>query len=419
MSPDGNLAWFEGLSGKGIKPGLENISELLRLIGNPQDGLRCIHVAGTDGKGSVCAMIESILRASDMNVGCFTSPHVISVNECIRLDGCDISEGDFLHQLSLIRPHVESLADKGIECTSFEVLTAIALQFFSTVEVDIAVIEVGMGGRLDCTNVVNPDVTVINNIAMEHMEYLGDTIEKIAYEKAGIMKPGVPCVTMNEDESFKVIQEYAEEIGCPLLRIYSDSVEVMDSKPDCIEMVFRDELYTVSVPGRHQARNAALAIAAVSMLEEYHDVIEENVRDGLESVSWLCRMQKLIAMPIIVDVTHTKTGAECLAKDIFEIYGEVVLVLGMLSDKDMDGICKAIAPVARAVVVTTPDSHRAADYAELARVMGTYHNNVSVRSDLERAIELAMEIRGDMNILVTGSFRTAEGVLKWIQRKSA
>lgn len=419
MDPDGNLAWFEGLSGKGVKPGLDSITELLHLIGNPHEGLRCIHVAGTDGKGSVCAMLESILKASGLNTGCFTSPHVISINECIRLDGSDISDGDFLHQLSLIRPHVEYLASKGIECTSFEVLTAIAFQFFSSVGVDIAVIEVGMGGRLDCTNVIKPDVTVINNVAMEHMEYLGDTIEKIAWEKAGIMKHGVPCVTMNDDAVFDVIQERATAIGCPLLRIYPDSVNVIDSKPDYIEMVFRDELYTVSIPGRHQARNAALAIAAVSMLEEYHDVIEEHVREGLESATWLCRMQKLMAMPIIVDVTHTRTGAECLAKDIFEIYGEVILVLGMLSDKDMEGICRAIAPVARAVIVTSPDSHRAADYAELARVMGGYHNNVQVRSDFDRAIELAMEIRDDMNILVTGSFRTAEGVLRWIQERSA
>lgn len=419
MDPDGNMAWYEGLTGKGIRPGLDNIQELLRLIGNPHQSLRCIHVAGTDGKGSVCAMIESILKASGLNVGCFTSPHIISINECIRVDGNDITDGDFLHQLSLIRPHVESLASKGVECTSFEVLTSVALQFFSSVDVDIAIIEVGMGGRLDCTNVVEPVVTVINNISLEHTDYLGDTIEKIAWEKAGIMKPGVPCVTMNDDDAFKVIQERATAIGCPLLRIYPDSVNVVDSKPDSIDMVFRDEVYTVSVPGRHQARNAALAIATVSMMDEYHDVIEDNVREGLETVNWLCRMQKLMAMPVIVDVTHTPTGAECLARDVFEIYGEVVLVIGMLSDKDLEGVCKAIAPVARTVIVTTPYSPRAADPAELALIMGAYHNNVLVRSDFDRAMELAMEVRDDMNILVTGSFRSAEGALRWIQRKSA
>lgn len=418
MDPEGNMAWFEGLSGKGMKPGLENITELLRLLGNPQNDTRYIHVAGTDGKGSVCAMIDSILRASGYNVGCFTSPHIMAINECIRIDGKDISDGDLLHLISVVRPHVESLVDKGVECTSFEVLTAMALEFFSRVQVDIAVIEVGMGGRLDSTNVVKPLVTVINNIGLEHMAYLGSTLQEIASEKAGIMKPGIPCITMNGDEAFSIIHAKSEEIGCPLLRIYPDSVQVMDSKPDSIDMVFRDEIYTISIPGRHQANNAALAIAAVSMLPDYHDVIEDHISEGLESVSWPCRMQKMIAMPLIVDVTHTKTGAECLARDISEVYGKVVLVLGMLSDKDADGVCRALSAVSDKVIITSPDSKRAMDAGDLAEVMARYKTPTMCRT-IDEAMDKAMEVRGDYNILATGSFRTAEGVLRWVQRKSA
>lgn len=418
MDPEGNLAWFEGLSGKGMKPGLENITELLRLLGNPQNDTKYIHVAGTDGKGSVCAMLDSILRASGYNVGCFTSPHIMAINECIRIDGKDISDGDLLHLISVVRPHVEYLAEKGIECTSFEVLTAMALEFFSRVQVDIAVIEVGMGGRLDSTNVIKPLVTVINNIGLEHTAYLGSTISEIASEKAGIMKQGVPCITMNGDEAFEAIRKRSEEIGCPLLRIYPDSVQVMDSKPDSIDMVFRDEFYMVSVPGRHQAKNAALAIAAVSMLPDYHEVIEEHVSEGLENVSWPCRMQKMIAMPLIVDVTHTKSGAECLADDISEVYGKVILVLGMLSDKDADSVCRELSAVAEKVIITSPDSKRAMDADELAEIMSRYKTPI-VCSTIDEAMEKAIGIRDDLNILATGSFRTAEGVLRWVQKRSA
>lgn len=418
MDPEGNMAWFNGLSGKGMKPGLENITELLRLLGNPQNDIKCIHVAGTDGKGSVCAMIDSILRSSGFNVGCFTSPHILAINECIRMDGKDITDGDLLHLISVVRPHVESLAEKGIDCTSFEVLTAMALEFFSRVQVDIAVIEVGMGGRLDSTNVVTPLVTVINNIGLEHTAYLGNTIREIASEKAGIMKPGIPCVTMNGDDAFEVIHARSEEIGCPLLRIYPESVQVMDSKPDSIDMVFRDEIYTVSIPGRHQAYNAALAIAAVSMLPDYHDIIEEHVSEGLESVSWPCRMQKMIAMPLIVDVTHTKSGAECLADDVSEVYGKVVLVLGILADKDADGICRTLCRISDTIIITAPDSNRAMDADALAEIMSRYKKPIVCRT-VQDAMDKAVEIRGDLNILVTGSFRMAEGALKWVQKKSA
>lgn len=401
-----------------MKPGLENITELLRLLGNPQNDTKYIHVAGTDGKGSVCAMLDSILRASGYNVGCFTSPHIMAINECIRIDGKDISDGDLLHLISVVRPHVEYLAEKGIECTSFEVLTAMALEFFSRVQVDIAVIEVGMGGRLDSTNVIKPLVTVINNIGLEHTAYLGSTISEIASEKAGIMKQGVPCITMNGDEAFEAIRKRSEEIGCPLLRIYPDSVQVMDSKPDSIDMVFRDEFYMVSVPGRHQAKNAALAIAAVSMLPDYHEVIEEHVSEGLENVSWPCRMQKMIAMPLIVDVTHTKSGAECLADDISEVYGKVILVLGMLSDKDADSVCRELSAVAEKVIITSPDSKRAMDADELAEIMSRYKTPI-VCGTIDEAMEKAIGIRDDLNILATGSFRTAEGVLRWVQKRSA
>ena len=292
MDPDGNMEWFDGLTRRGVKPGLDNTEELLRRIGDPREGMRYIHVAGTDGKGSVCAMVESVLKASGFRVGAFTSPFIMRVNECIRIDGEEIPDADLDQLIGMVRPHAEAMAAEGRECTNFEVLTVLALKYFSLVSADIAVVEVGMGGRLDSTNVIVPEVSVINNIGMEHTEFLGDSIQKIALEKAGIMKPGVPCVTMNPDEVYRTLEGHAAEVGCPLRRVMQEDVEVMASWPDCVDMVYRGESYTVALPGRHQARNASLAIEAVMALPEYEDRISEHLSEGLETVSWPCRMQK-------------------------------------------------------------------------------------------------------------------------------
>ena len=419
MESDEDRAWFEGLAKGGVKLELENMTELLRRLGDPQVGMRFVHVAGTDGKGSVTAMVESILKASGFRVGAFTSPHIMKINESIRLEGEDISDDDLDLILSHVRPVAEGMESEGRACTSFEVLTAMALVFFRTVSVEIAVMEVGMGGRLDSTNVIVPEVAAINNIGMEHTAYLGDTIEKIALEKAGIMKPGVPCVTLNPDNIYAILEAHAREVGCPLTRVSSGDIQVNANRPDSVDMVFGGELYTVALPGRHQARNAALAISAVRLLPDYHERIEEHVREGLEAVSWPCRMQKLIADPLIIDVTHTRNGAECLHRDVEEIYGKVVLVIGMLRDKDLDGVCRELAPVADRVIVTSPVSPRAVPADEMAAVMSRYHSDVEVCPDMDSAMERAKEVRDDRNILVTGSFRMAEDVLRWLQKRYA
>ena len=409
------MAWFENLGSRGIKLGLDNMTELLERLGNPHEGVRFVHVAGTDGKGSVCAMIESILNASGIRAGAFTSPHIHKVNECIRLSGEDISDADLIDILSRVRPCVEEMASSGRTCTSFEVLTACALLYFKLVSVEIAVVEVGMGGRMDSTNVITPEVSVINNIGMEHTAYLGDTIEKIAFEKAGIMKPDVPCVTINDGPALEVLMRRAEEIGAPLTQVSASEVEVVNSRPDAIEMIYRGELFEVALPGRHQAGNAALAIGAVSLLRDYEERIRDHVVEGLATVSWPCRMQKMMAMPIVVDVTHTLAGAKCLARDVSEIYGKVILVIGMLSDKDLDGVSRELAPIAERVFVTAPNSPRRAAPELMGEVMSRYHDDVTVIPTVAEAMEAAMECRDDLNVLATGSFRTAEDVLVWFQ----
>lgn len=419
LNPEGNMGWFEGLSGRGVHPGLANITELMNRLGNPQKGMRTIHVTGTDGKGSVCAMMESVLRCSGYRTGMFTSPEIMRVNECIMIGGEDVSDEDLEMALEAIRPHAEDMASIGMECTRFEVLTAMALVLFRLLSVDIAVVEVGMGGRLDATNVVDPEVSVINGVGVEHTRFLGSTLGEIATEKAGIAKKGAPCVTVNTGEALEAIAAYCDRVGAPLVAISASDAEVINTKPDSIDMLFGGELMTVGLPGRFQAGNAVLAIAALSQLPDYGERIAEHVQEGLASVSWPCRMQKHIAMPLIIDVTHTSTGAARLAEDIGEIYGEVVLVIGMLEDKDLSGVCSKLAGVASKVYVTAPQSPRAAPVERMAAAMSAFRDDARPFPDVDSALDAAMDARGDDNVLVTGSFRMAEEALIWLQKRFA
>ena len=406
---DANTVWLEGLSVRGIVLGLDSVISLLDAIGNPQKDLRVIHVAGSDGKGSVCCMMESILRAAGYRTGMFTSPQILEVNECIRIDGTPIDNESLESHLGAIRKAYESTES---DCTNFEVLTACAFRVFNEEKVDIAIIEVGMGGRLDSTNVVEPDVTVINNISLEHTSYLGKTVASIASEKAGIMKPGIPCVTINTGEVLDVLRKHAEDVECPLIEVDPSDITIMNNRPDGVFMRYNCRNYDVGLPGRHQGRNAALAIKALSCLNDSSKILPfANI--GLHTARWPARMER-VDDRLIVDATHTLAGARCLRDDIREIYGKVVLVTGMLKDKNLDGVAATLAPVATKVLVSAPDSIRAADKEELASIYRKYHNKVTAYTTVGEALEAAMKEEGI--ILVTGSFRTAEDCLRWLRR---
>lgn len=416
MATGPSMEWYGGLSRRGIKPGLDAERELLDRLGRPQDSLRLVHVAGTDGKGSVCAIMESVLHASGYKVGMFTSPEICRVNECIRVGCEDIGDSELENVMRTVRIEAERMASEGLACTQFEVLTAASLVFFEIKSVDIAIVEVGMGGRLDSTNVIIPEVSVINNIGLEHTAYLGHSISEIAMEKAGIMKPGVPCVTINSGDALAAIRRKSDDVGCPLICIDADSVHVLSMDSDRVRFEFDGSSYTVWLPGEHQARNAALALTGLRQMGGYDESIAPNVQKGLSEVRWPGRMQKLPNEPVIVDVTHTRDGAECLRRNVEAIYGEVILVIGVLSDKDADGILESIAPVCSHIIVTSPESPRAMPCDELETI-ASKHADVDCACDsLSDAMEAAYDLRTDENILVTGSFRMAQGVLEWLRR---
>lgn len=412
------LKWLYGLQANGIKLGLKNVEHLLRRMGNPQKNFRTIHVAGSDGKGSTCAILASVLREAGYNVGLFTSPHVLRFNERISINGEDISDDDLAYYTSRVRHFVDDMKESEIYCTFFEVTTALAFDYFHRKEVDIAVIEVGMGGRFDATNVIVPDVSVINNISLEHREYLGDTIEKIAFEKAGIIKEGVPVVTMNPEPALGVISGIAGELGAPLTVVDPGSIEVLSNGAGGPEFIFEGNRYTVSIPGRNEAKNAAIAIAALSKLPDFTERIEEHVSDGLSRVRWPCRLEP-VDDHYLVDVTHTNAGSMGLSADISEIYGKVVLVFGLLDDKDVEDISRNLAAVASKVIVTTPECPRAKPIDKTFEVMSRYFPDAVKVEGVAKAIEKAEEMR-DKNekVLIAGSFYMAEEALKWMGRTS-
>lgn len=405
--------WLHNLSRLGIKLGLGNISELLARIGNPQDSFKTIHVAGSDGKGSTCAYVYSVLREAGINVGLYSSPQIVEFNERISVNGDIISDDEFLLLAYEVMVVVESMNDEGYDCTFFESTTAMAFLYFQRKGVECAVIEVGMGGRFDATNVINPDITVITNISKEHTQFLGDTIAEIAAEKSGIIKSGVPVITCNAGLALDVIRDVAESSGAELITVHD--VNTLEMCQTGSRISYRGDIYDVGIPGSHQASNAAMAIEVINRLKLSKDVVP-HLRDGLRNTHWPCRMEKIDGYPLILDVSHTKNGMKALCRDVLTIYGKVTVVFGILSDKDLVGISECVAKVAERIIVTEPDSERAMDISEVARVMGLRAEGVIVSPTVGDAIEAALDDMKGSAILVTGSFRMAEGAMRWLKR---
>jgi dihydrofolate synthase/folylpolyglutamate synthase len=410
------IDWLYGLSLHGIKLGLKNITELMSRLGDPQNTFRTIHVAGTDGKGSTCAMIESIIRSSGAKVGLYTSPHISDFNERIEICGKKISDDDLIDIAGFMRPIVEDMGSSGMMCTFFEVTTAIAFVYFHRMAVDYAVIEVGMGGRFDATNIIVPEVSVITNISMEHTQYLGDTISKIAFEKAGIIKRNIPVVTVNSGDALKVIEDVAASAATDVCIV--DEPTVVSSSMYGLTMSYKGETFDVGVAGDYQSKNAAMAIEAVRRTAEC-ERFEPFIREGLKNVVWPCRMQKIRGMPLIIDVSHTKAGSSVMASNIARIYGKVTIVFGILADKDLNGVSENISKIASEVVVTLPHTERARPAAEVASAVKRYVGRVFVEEDFDDAMRRAMNDRGDGCVLVTGSLFMAAEAEKWLKKTYA
>ena len=354
------IQFLYGLQMFGAHFGLENTLKLAALAGNPQEKLRFIHVAGTNGKGSTCAMLESIYRAAGLRVGLFTSPHLVSFRERIQVNRQLIPENELIRLVEEIQPLLKQFPSDN-HLTLFEVVTVIALKFFAEQKCDLVVWETGLGGRLDATNIVTALASVITNIAFDHQQWLGDTLEKIAAEKAGIIKPGIPVVTATDEKSaLGIIKRIARERNAPLKIVSADDVQSRLAK-------------TLAPPllGDHQKINAALALATVDVLQKQIPISEKQIQTGLQKINWPGRMQ-LIEKPdgrkILLDGAHNPAGAKALRKALEKKFSakERTLILGILQDKDWRRICETLAPLAVRIFAVSVLSERTTSPNELA-----------------------------------------------------
>lgn len=415
MNYEEALEFIHGTYRFGSKLGLENIKDLLQRLGNPHERFRAVHVAGTNGKGSVTSMLAHVLHEAGYRVGMFISPYLERFTERIQVDLKEIEPHELARITERVKEKVVEMVSEGKNHpTEFEVVTAIGFTYFAERQVDCAVVEVGLGGRLDATNVVNPLVSVITSISYDHMDVLGDTLEKIAAEKAGIIKQGRPVVTYPQHpEVISVIRRVSRERCAPLFEVDEESIEVVASQVgrQVFNYSFGGEKFSnvvIRLTGRHQILNAATALTAVAVLRREGIVIPDDaVYRGMERAVWPGRLEVVRRRPyVILDGAHNESGAQVLASAIKEYYDgkPVTLVIGMLKDKDADAIVKHLCPLAESVIVTKPDSPRAMEPDELAIKVRGYCPDVTVESDIEKAVAMGLKrVAEDGVLLFTGS----------------
>jgi len=401
VSPGAGLRWLDDLGPQKIRPGLSRTRALLYALGRPQDSFRTLLVAGTNGKGSTAATAAAVLEAAGLRVGLTTSPHLVRVNERVRLPGGrDVSDEGLDSVLSL----VAAVSGEGpLRPTYFEALVVAACELFRRARVEVAVVEVGIGGRLDATNVLEPELSVVTNVAADHLETLGPTLEDVAREKAGIFRPGRLALTTERGGMLGVLRTEAARVGSRLAEVET-STEWEGASP---------------LVGAHQRENVALGVAAARALAPADDA---TVRRGLAATRWPGRLQTVPwpgARPLLVDGAHNPAGAAAVAAylDASGLAGRVDLVFGALSDKAVEGMFPPLAARARRVVLVAPDSPRAILAGALATRLG--------REDLPRGASLAAALallegaEDEAPILVAGSLVLAGEALALAARREA
>jgi dihydrofolate synthase/folylpolyglutamate synthase len=412
------LDYIHSLYRFGTKPGLERIAALLHRLGDPHKKLCWAHITGSNGKGSTAAFLASLLRAHSLRTGLYTSPYLEAFTNRMAVDGCDVTEEELVRLVEKVRPLVAEIAASALgQPTEFEVVTAMAFAYFAHAAPDWVVAEVGLGGRLDATNVIVPQVAVITNIALEHTQVLGDTVEKIAFEKAGIIKQGVPVITAAaKPEALVVLEKTAQERESTLLAVGREIIvevtgatlggQVFDYQSPRRKL----SKLEIGLLGRHQAVNAACALAALECLPVPFD--EAAVRAGLAATRWPGRLEVFSREPLVlVDGAHNTDGVLALRRALTELLNgrKLHLVLGILADKAVEEMLSLLAPLATAgLLITMPDNSRAADpelAAELARPLAQVP--VQVFRTVPAAVEAALHaVRPNEAVCVAGSLYT-------------
>jgi dihydrofolate synthase/folylpolyglutamate synthase len=417
------MRYLEGLDFFGMKLGLERIEHLLEKLGNPEKRMKVVHVTGTNGKGSVSAMIGSILRHAGYKVGVYASPHMVDFRERITVNGLWIGEQDLADVMEEIIPIAEDMkgSNETGTATYFEIATAAAFRHFRKEGVDFAVVEVGMGGRLDATNVVSPLVAVITNISMEHTQHLGNDIGEIAAEKAAIIKPKCSVVTATYGGPLGVVEKAAGDVGCDISVVGRDvtfSEKSSELTGQLFEVSTSKRQYDLEMPllGRHQVINAACAVSVAEDL----GVSMDDIVKGIKNVSLGGRFEIAGEKPFVVlDGAHNPAGIRSVKQAMESLFSgrKVALLLSICSDKDIGAMAKEIVPLADAVVVTKHGfSQRAAKPEDIAKEARKHCKDVRTEPDVEKALEVAKSLAGNVGVvLATGSIYLVGDIKKLLK----
>ena len=416
MTIHDSRAYLAQLENRGIRLGLDPLSRLLSAHDNPHLKYRTVLIGGTNGKGSVAAMLSSILRKAGYRVGLYTSPHLVDFRERIRVDGKKIPERDLARLIDWIR---SSLRD---DLTYFEFSTAIAFFYFKLQKVDIAILEVGMGGRLDATNLARPDIAVVTNISLEHCDYLGHTLEAIAREKAAIIHEGGVCVTAARQRSVRdVLAERCRLMHAQFYQVGRD-MKCRGTGKGYFSYYGKTSVrknLVLPLVGRYQYENACCALAALELLNERClSVGDDDVAEGLRTVQWEGRMERIGSFPtVLVDGAHNPSAISALCRSLREdfSYDKLIVVFGVLGDKDYRAMLKRLAPLADRIIITGMEAQRAVKPAGFEAFAKTLHDCVESAADSREALARARKIAGRNDLIcVTGSLYLVGEIKKHI-----
>ena len=396
--------------------GLDNIRELLERLGNPQDQLRVVHIAGTNGKGSTLAFLAGIFRESGYRAGRYVSPASFSYEERFRINEENISKKDLCFYMEKIKNVAEEMVKDGLSHpTMFEIETALSFLYFLDKKVDVVLLETGMGGRLDATNVVKkPIATVIASIGMDHMQFLGDTLEKIASEKAGIIKEGCPVISYdNTKEVNEVIKNKAKQMHAKVTFVNSAGIRVLQESLNGESFSYRSsdgrwyEKIEIPLLGRHQINNAALALETLNVIKNYYCISDFQTEDGMRKTIWRGRIEILEREPMVIcDGAHNPDGAKSLLSFMQNNFTNqrLIYIMGVLSDKDYEQMVQILAPAADKIYTVAPDNPRALSSRELCNCISKYHQNVEERQRLAECLsEVRQKAEKDDVIIICGT----------------
>ncbi len=411
MSTDEAIEYLTGLRGGSIKPGLDRIEKLLEHMQDPQKKLKFVHIAGTNGKGSVAVFISNILIEAGYRVGIYTSPAVFDYRERFRVGRKNISSNDLVRGAHAVRAAIKEMTETGAESpSSFEAETALAFWYFREKDCDIVVLETGMGGLMDATNIIpSPVCAVFASISFDHMAFLGDTLEKIAAQKAGIIKPGCRVISAHQhDEAGRVIRQAAEKSACVCSEVDESAIRDRRVSKESFSQLFDYKGYKeikISLAGKYQLKNAALAIETVFSLREsgFH-ITDAALRRGLEKCVWPGRFQKISDKPlIIIDGAHNEEAAQRLSEsiDFYFTKKHIVYIMGMLKDKECDKVCEITADKADLIfTVSTKFGQRSQSSVELAGIIKRYNSRVTAADSVYEALEMAVNTAGRDGVIV-------------------